>query len=100
MPADVLRTQARAAKIGRPLDMGMQIAVYHQRNSLVWAAQDKASQVCGAHLLDPLPFLCENGVCVAADGTVPRYYDDNHLSEAGNRNLVPLFMRVVGARLS
>lgn len=100
MPADVPRTLARAAQLGRPLDMGMPITVYHQRHALVWAAQDKAWADCGAHVLDPLPYLCENGVCAAADGTVPRYYDDNHLSEAGNRNLVPLFKRVVGAMSS
>ena len=100
MPADVPRTLARAAQLGRPLDMTTPLATYHQRHALVWAAQDKAQADCGAHVLDPLPHLCANGACPAMDGAVPRYYDDNHLSESGNKRLVSLFMQVVGARIS
>lgn len=91
MPADVPRTMARAAQLGRPLQIGMPLAVYHQRNAAVWAAQDRAAKECGAKILDPLPLLCTHGICQGMDGKVPRYYDDNHLSNAGNKNLVPLF---------
>ncbi|WP_431777435.1 SGNH hydrolase domain-containing protein [Ottowia caeni] len=100
MPVDVPGTLARAAQLGRPLDMGMPVSVYHQRHALVLTRQEKASQDCSAQVRDPLPHLCKNGACTAANIAVPRYYDDNHLSEAGNRNLVPLFKRVVEVRPS
>jgi len=95
MPANVPRTMARAAQMGGALDMATSLAIYHQRHALVFAAQDKAQAECGVHVLDPLPILCVNGICPAMDGKVPRYYDDNHLSETGNRHLVGLFKPVV-----
>lgn len=100
MPADVPRTMARAAQWGRVQGLSMPLAVYHQRNAALWAAQDRAQRMCGVHILDPLPNLCRGGACQGADGDVPRYYDDNHFSEAGNRLLVPLFGSVVQPPLS
>lgn len=91
MPSDVPRILARAAQMDRSLDMAASLTIYHQRHALVWAAQDKARTECGAHVLDPLPYLCDNGFCPATDGLLPRYYDDNHLTEAGGRRLVSLF---------
>jgi len=94
MPADVPRTLARAAQLGRPLDMAMPLTVYRQRNAVIWAAQDRAQAECGVHILDPLPALCTDGACPAIDGLAPRYYDDNHLTEAGGRLLVNLFRQI------
>lgn len=56
-----------------------------------WALQQMA-----AHILDPLPYLCDGQFCQGADANKPRYYDDNHLTETGNRRLVPLFAGVFG----
>jgi hypothetical protein len=64
--------------------------VYHQRNASVWAAQDRAAKECGANILDPLPSLCQDGVCSGMDGKTPRYYDDNHVGEGGNRRLTEM----------
>lgn len=94
MPADVPRTLARAAQLGRPLKMSTPLATYQQRHALVWAAQDKAQANCAVHVLDPLPYLCTDGACPAMDGAVPRYYDDNHLSEAGNKRLIQVFSQI------
>ena len=91
MPVDVPRTMARAAQLDRPLDVHMPLPVYHQRNAAVWAAQDRAAKECGAKILDPLPYLCKDGICPGMDGNTPRYYDDNHISEHGNRRLTELF---------
>lgn len=95
MPADVPRAMARAAQLGRTPGVAMPLATYHQRNAALWVAQDRAGQSCGVHILDPLPSLCRNDACQGADGDMPRYYDDNHLSETGNRRLVPLFAAVL-----
>lgn len=84
MPADVPRAMARAAQLGRPFEVTMPLATYQQRNVVVWAAQDSAAKECKVQqLLDPLPALCEGGVCAGHDKTNPLFYDDNLL-----RNMV------------
>ena len=95
MPADVPREMARAVQLGRSVDITMSVNTYRIRNAAVWAIQNQASKACGAHILDPLPALCQNDACHGAYGNVPSYYDDNHLSEAGNRRLVPIFKRAL-----
>lgn len=96
MPVDVPRAMARAAQLGRTADLATALATYHQRHAHTWAAQDTAQTTCGAHLLNPLPHLCDGQFCQAADAGKPRYYDDNHLTETGNRRLVPLFANAFG----
>ena len=99
MPVDVPRAMARAAWLGYPAGVATALATYHQRHAHTWAAQDKAQTTCGAHLLDPLPYLCHGQFCRGADADKPRYYDDNHLTETGNRRLVPLFATAFGNTL-
>lgn len=96
MPVDVPRAMTRAAQLGRPADEATALATYHRRHAITWAAQDKAQSTCGAHLLDPLPYMCNGKFCQGADAGKPRYYDDNHLTETGNRRLVPLFANAFG----
>ncbi len=92
MPVDVPRALARAVQLGRSTnEIAMPLADYHRRNADIWAAQDAAVAECKVHTLNPLPSLCPNGICSAADGKIPRYYDDDHLSEQGNRHLIGLF---------
>ena len=100
MPVDVPRAMARAAQLGRQTGAATALATYHQRHAVTWAAQDKAQSNCGAHLLNPLPHLCDGQFCLGANAGKPRYYDDNHLAETGNRRLVPLFAIAVGNALT
>jgi hypothetical protein len=67
---------------------------YHQRHAFIWTAQDKTAATCGACILNPVPYLCDYSSCDGADAGVPRYYDDNHLSETGNRKLIPMFVDI------
>jgi hypothetical protein len=46
------------------------------------------------HILDPLPYLCHDGRCWGSKAGRPLYSDDNHLSEYGNKLLVPMFKQV------
>ena len=94
MPADVPLTLARAALLDRPLDMALPLTTYHQRQALVWGAQDEAQKKCGVHILDPLSLLWADQNCPAIDGDKPRYHDNNHMTETGNRSLVGLFQPV------
>lgn len=85
---------ARAMVWGEFREVSVALADYHQRNDVFWAAQDAARDQCGVRILDPLPYLCRDGRCQGARDGRPLYYDDNHLSEFGARQLIPMFVQV------
>lgn len=86
---------ARAMVVrGQREEVSISVAAYHQRHDFVWAAQDAARDQCGVKILDPLPYLCWDGRCHGTKDGRPLYYDDNHLSEFGNKLLVPMFAPV------
>lgn len=74
--------------------VNISIAEYNQRQAFVWQAQDAAHERCGVKILDPLPYLCTAGRCYGAKNNRPLYFDDDHLSESGNKVLVPMFSEV------
>lgn len=74
------------------------LAIYRQRHADTLAMQDEAANLCGARLLDPVPLLCPDGTCRTIDGNDILYYDDDHLSEHGNRKLIPMFRAALGAQ--
>ncbi|MGL5947541.1 MAG: SGNH hydrolase domain-containing protein, partial [Aeromonas sp.] len=92
MGIDVPNTMARALMFGKPdPQVSISLEEYHTRHKVVWAAQDAAARQCGVKILDPLPYLCHDGRCWGSKDGRPLYYDDNHLSEFGNKLLVPMF---------
>ena len=97
MPDDVPKVAARKQLLGQPVAIGVSLADYRQRHALVWAAQDQAHEECGAQILDPLPWLCDDTQCPGLKNGRPLYYDSHHLSEYGNRFLVPMFQQVFHA---
>ena len=94
MPADVPKSMARALLFGQEIDISIPLAAYQQRHAPVWAAQDAARDRCGVKILDPLPYLCPEGRCQGARDDRPLYHDDDHLSEYGNKLLVPMFAEI------
>ncbi len=95
MMNDVPKTMARALMFGKadPL-ISISLEEYHARHAVVWAAQDEAARQCGVKILDPLPYLCHDGRCWSSKAGRPLYYDDDHLSEYGNKLLVPMFRQI------
>ncbi len=91
MGVDVPRTMARMAMTGDEAPVGVTRAAYDARNAVARAALQDAHARCGVTLLDPAAYLCKDGFCAGASDGVPRYTDSNHLSESGNRLLVPMF---------
>jgi peptidoglycan/LPS O-acetylase OafA/YrhL len=91
MPTDVPRWLSRRLLLGQEEDISISRETYDDRHSFVWAAQDAAAERCGAYVLDPTDALCDNGQCYGSVDSMPLYYDDDHLSEYGNRLLVPMF---------
>lgn len=92
MVVNVPKTISRSLLLGREdPQVSISLADYHARQQVVWAAQDEAASRCGVHILDPLPYLCHAGRCWGSKAGRPIYKDDNHLSEYGNKLLVPMF---------
>lgn len=90
--------------LGREMLMGLrapEVSItreeYQRRHAFIWAVQDAAVKECGAKVLDPLPYLCDDARCYGSRNGWPLYVDDDHLSEFGNRLLVPLFAPLFAA---
>lgn len=95
MGIDVPKTLSRNIMFARGNeDIKITLAEYHERHKLVWQAQDEAAEKCGVKILDPLPYLCDDQYCYGSKNGRPFYHDDNHLSEYGNKFLVPMFEQV------
>ncbi len=91
---DVPRSMGRALQIGQDIRVSVSVEEYEERNRIAWEAQDRAAAECGVKLLDPRPYLCNNGRCWGDVDGIPVYYDDDHLSEHGGQLLIPLFRQM------
>ena len=100
MGINVPKTLARNLTFGLKDDIKITIEEYHERHKLVWEAQDQAAEQCGVKILDPLPYLCDDQYCYGSRNGRPLYYDDDHLSEYGNKYLVPMFEQVFRDQLA
>lgn len=94
MMVNVPKTIARSLIFGKAEEVSISIDDYYKRHAFVWSVQDEAARRCGVRILDPLPFLCNEGRCWGSKNGRPLYYDDDHLSEYGNRLLTPMFRQV------
>lgn len=90
MPVNVPREMVRATQVGKAAEVNMNMLHFYNRNAAVWAAQDKANIKCNINLIDFTSALCENGKCKGHDNGDIYYYDDNHLSELGNKRMVSI----------
>lgn len=100
MGINVPKTLARNLMFGLKDDIKITLEDYHQRHKLVWEAQDQAAEQCGVKILDPLPYLCDDQYCFGSRNGRPLYFDDDHLSEYGNKYLVPMFEQVFRDQLA
>jgi len=97
MGVNIPTTMARALMRSKAVDLSISLDEYRKRQDFIWAAQDAAHEQCGVKILDPLPYLCRDGRCYGARNGRPVYYDGDHLSEFGNKLLVPMFAEVFKA---
>jgi hypothetical protein len=80
-------------------DIAIDLAEYRKRNPFILGVMDEASRKCGIATLDPTRFLCPEGKCIGSHNGRPLYSDGNHMSEYGNRLLVPMFREIEVARI-
>lgn len=72
-------------------DITDSIEHYRHRNAIANQAIDQAQKTCGIQILDPVTYLCPENRCIGSRDNVPLYFDDNHLIDAGNLILKPMF---------
>jgi len=94
MPANVPKIMGRESLMGHSVEVKLSRVEYEKRHAFTWSMQDEAVSRCGVKILNPLPYLCDEVFCYGGEGGVPLYVDDDHLSERGNRKLIPLFAQV------
>lgn len=95
MVVDVPTRLSRELILGNHVpDIVLARSDYHARHAYIWNLQDQAVERCNARILDPLPWLCDERRCYGSQNGKPFYRDHNHMSESGNRLLIPLFKTV------
>lgn len=95
MPVDVPRWMARQTLLrGSLAEVSIPLETYRERHAFVTEALYAAGDQCDVHVLDPEPWLCDEARCHGTREGLPLYYDDHHLSERGNKLLVPMFREV------
>lgn len=67
---------------------------YNERHSVAFKMQDKAISQCGAKVLDPTPYMCDNEYCYGSMDGAPLYFDDDHLSSYGSDLISPIYDEV------
>lgn len=91
MSVDVPTLVGRGMLFGEIRNPSLPLADYQRRHAFVIGLQNEAASRCGVQILDPRPYLCDARNCYGAHEGRPVYRDEDHLSEFGNRLLVPLF---------
>ncbi|WCT77227.1 acyltransferase family protein [Novosphingobium humi] len=76
-------------------DITMPLATYKAQVAMIVEAMEQAHRQCGVQLLDPTPMLCPDGQnCTATRGHRALIRDTHHMTEWGNRVLIPLFASI------
>ena len=92
MPVDVPTYLGRFTILGRQQpEIYLTLEQYAQQTHFVRTLQDRTVKACGVKTLEVTPYLCMHGRCPANNQGEVWYRDTNHLSEVGNRRLIPLF---------
>mgnify|MGYP003111274283 FL=1 len=88
MRVDVPRSMARRHVLNQTGEVRLRREIYDRRQAAVWQAQDRAVRQCGVQVLDPTEVLCDQEYCYGSQNGRPLYYDEDHLSEFGNKTII------------
>jgi peptidoglycan/LPS O-acetylase OafA/YrhL len=72
-------------------DLSIDYNLYLKRNERIRRLNSRVAAKNGITVLDPVPYLCFDGRCMAQFKGRPIYYDGDHISEYGNKLLAPMF---------
>jgi peptidoglycan/LPS O-acetylase OafA/YrhL len=95
MIKNIPKTLARALMRGDTIPISVSRADFDARHRLVNKMQRQIAEDCNVTILNPAEYLCNDQLCASTYQGRPMYYDDDHLSEHGNKQLVPMFETVL-----
>lgn len=96
MRKNVPKTLAKQLQLGEEYDdLSISSDLYFKRNQRTRNIINDIIENNNIQALDPIPFLCIETKCIAQQEGVPIYYDGDHLSESGNKLLVPMLQAVL-----
>lgn len=96
MRRNVPRAMAKNLLLGdEESDLSIDLDLYLQRHGRVRTLISDVARDHGIAVLDPAPWLCRSGSCVAQLDGRPIYRDGDHLSDFGNRLLSPMFAQAM-----
>ncbi|MNE31296.1 hypothetical protein D3C80_1248530 [compost metagenome] len=92
MPVNVPRYISHSLMTGNKVeDIYTTVLLYKTKNKIILDAQNETSKACDVKILEPTNYLCRAGICYGSQNLQPLYFDDNHMSESGNKILIPMF---------
>lgn len=72
----------------------MPLGEYYERNNLAFDMFNNVSKLKNVDILDIEPYFCDDVFCYGDENYMPLYRDDDHVSEYGNKKLIPLFNQI------
>ena len=100
MRQNVPKTLAKNILLGREKkDISIAYELYAERNNLIRGLLEDVAKSENVNVLDPIPYLCFEGRCIAQYQNRPIYYDDDHMSEYGNKLISPMFSQAMKKHL-
>ncbi|MBN2866562.1 MAG: acyltransferase [Thiotrichales bacterium] len=82
------------------IDVKILKSKYLEENEAYINAQNMAQKKCGIKVLNSTKYLCDEKYCYGSKDGRAFYYDDDHLSEYGNKRLVQMFESVFKEKVS
>lgn len=68
-------------------------SVFAKRSNFITQGLESLEKICGISLINSSEALCNETECKIHEDNRPLYYDDNHLSEWGNKLLIPVLSK-------
>lgn len=92
LPKDAPRWLARKVLLTGGAELSISRAEYEERNRFVKTLLAEAEAQCpNFRVIDVAPVFCDDARCYGSKDGMPLFYDEHHVSERGNRLLIPLF---------
>jgi hypothetical protein len=88
VPKELSRLQMHS---GGEHEISIPIQAHLERNKFIRDMMNRTASQCGAELLKTSDYLCDDFKCRGSLAGRPLYYDGDHLSEYGNKFLIPMF---------
>ncbi|MEH6454202.1 MAG: SGNH hydrolase domain-containing protein, partial [Psychromonas sp.] len=100
MRKNIPKTLAKNIILNKKDDLSINYELYLLRNKYIISLIDELAYSNDIQALDPIPYLCDNGRCIAQFNGRPIYSDGDHMSEYGNKLLAPMFQLAIQKHLN